>query len=329
MKSALTRVIALAALALAACAAPAPPTAQAPPTSIPVTIDVTQTPAATATAAPSPVPATATPAETPTSEAGTGAAFQPLAAEACAELAQAMSAKLGASATQGDAAFNEPGTSRSGDGCQATITGTGEQFAAPATVIQELTAVLEAEGWAEDTSLASGGPTGAGAGFRKNGDVCLASANWQPGPEVQCPADQPISACEVPPEKQVYTITLNCAQPAQATAGLANPASENCVAQGGTVSIEKRGDGGEYGVCVFEDNMQCEEWAMLRGECPVGGVRVTGYVTDAARYCAITGGTYAVTGNSNTPQETGTCTLAGGKVCDATEYFNGACTAGS
>jgi len=35
---------------------------------------------------------------------------------------------------------------------------------------------------------------------------------------------------------------------------------------------------------------QCEEWAMARGECPVGGVKVSGYNTSAARYCAITGG---------------------------------------
>ena len=53
-----------------------------------------------------------------------------------------------------------------------------------------------------------------------------------------------------------------------------NPASENCTEKGGTLSIEKRGDGGEYGVCIFEDNMQCEEWALMRGECPVGGVTI-------------------------------------------------------
>ncbi len=107
---------------------------------------------------------------------------------------------------------------------------------------------------------------------------------------------------------------------------IANPASENCVKQGGTVSIQKRGDGGEYGVCVFEDNMQCEEWAMMRGECPVGGIKVTGYVTPAATYCAITGGEYKVTGNSNTDKEQGTCTFKNGKTCDVWEYYNGKCT---
>jgi putative hemolysin len=103
----------------------------------------------------------------------------------------------------------------------------------------------------------------------------------------------------------------------------------HCVKNGGTVSIQKRGDGGEYGICMFTDNMQCEEWAMMNGDCPVGGIKVTGYVTPAAQYCAITGGTYAVTGNSNTPNETGTCTFKTGATCDAAAYYNGTCTAAS
>jgi putative hemolysin len=112
----------------------------------------------------------------------------------------------------------------------------------------------------------------------------------------------------------------------QASARRANPASENCIALGGTLSIEKRGDSGEYGVCRFEDNRQCEEWALLRGACPPGGLKVTGYATVAARYCAITGGTYRTTGNPNSEHEQGTCTLPGGQSCDVWAYFNGSCS---
>jgi len=111
--------------------------------------------------------------------------------------------------------------------------------------------------------------------------------------------------------------------------GLANPASENCTAQGGTLTIETRGDGGQYGVCYFEDNQQCEEWALLRGDCPVGGLKVTGYITSAARYCAITGGTYAVTGNDGADNEQGTCTFKDGLQCSAWEYYNGTCVPGA
>lgn len=106
---------------------------------------------------------------------------------------------------------------------------------------------------------------------------------------------------------------------------LANPASANCLKAGGRLSIEKNPSGAEFGVCLFEDNHQCEEWALLRGECPVGGRRITGYATQAGRYCAITGGTYAVTPGSGPNDERGSCTLSGGKPCEAEEYYRGLC----
>jgi putative hemolysin len=106
---------------------------------------------------------------------------------------------------------------------------------------------------------------------------------------------------------------------------LANPASQNCVARGGTLRIERRPDGGQFGVCVFADNYQCEEWAMFRGECPVGGLRVTGYITAAARYCAITGGRYTMVAKSGATDEQGACALPGGKACDADAYYAGTC----
>jgi putative hemolysin len=129
-----------------------------------------------------------------------------------------------------------------------------------------------------------------------------------------------LGACSAPAPQS----TPAPAQP-QPTPGMANPASENCVKQGGTLSIQKRGDGGEYGICLFEDARQCEEWAMMRGECPVGGIKVTGYLTPAAQYCAITGGEYAITGNSGEENEQGTCTFKNGKKCDVWDYFNGKC----
>jgi len=103
---------------------------------------------------------------------------------------------------------------------------------------------------------------------------------------------------------------------AMAQPQLANPASQRCVASGGTLQVERRPDGGEFGVCVFTDNRQCEEWAMFRGECPVGGLRVTGYMTPASRYCAISGGRYTEPN----------CTLPNGKVCNADAYFAGTCS---
>ena len=90
------------------------------------------------------------------------------------------------------------------------------------------------------------------------------------------------------------SLIAGCAQTARPVQR-ANPASQNCVQQGGKLAIE-RGPGGEIGVCLFEDNRQCEEWALLRGLCPAGGIRVTGYATPEERLCAIRGGEYANTG---------------------------------
>ncbi|MBV8408433.1 MAG: DUF333 domain-containing protein [Alphaproteobacteria bacterium] len=123
----------------------------------------------------------------------------------------------------------------------------------------------------------------------------------------------------------LLTVGFCLAAPGAQAQSLANPASVNCGQKSGRLQIERRPDGGEYGVCVFVDNYQCEEWALFRGECPVGGLRVTGYVTPAARFCAITGGRYAVVSNSGSTSEQGVCALPGGKACNADAYYTGRC----
>ncbi len=102
-------------------------------------------------------------------------------------------------------------------------------------------------------------------------------------------------------------------------AQLPNPASVNCVEKGGRLAIAKRGDDGEYGVCIFEDNRQCEEWALLRGACPIGGLKVTGYITPEGTYCAIQGG--KVLDNERV------CELKNGQRCLTKNLFNGQCSA--
>lgn len=53
--------------------------------------------------------------------------------------------------------------------------------------------------------------------------------------------------------------------------GLANPASEYCVEQGGRVEIVTDADGGQRGLCVLPDGTVCDDWAFLRGECGPDG----------------------------------------------------------
>jgi putative hemolysin len=108
--------------------------------------------------------------------------------------------------------------------------------------------------------------------------------------------------------------------------GIANPASVNCINKGGILSIQTRADGGQYGICIFENNRQCEEWALFRGECPAGGMNVTGYINPAAQFCVTAGGLYKITDQSNPDKEQGTCTFNSGKSCDVWDFYSGRCS---
>lgn len=49
--------------------------------------------------------------------------------------------------------------------------------------------------------------------------------------------------------------------------GLPNPASKYCVDQGYELEIRTDESGNQYGVCIFPDGSECEEWKFFRGEC--------------------------------------------------------------
>lgn len=121
--------------------------------------------------------------------------------------------------------------------------------------------------------------------------------------------------------KTAYAPTKRVVKPTSSispTTTLANPASVNCTKVGGTLFIKKLPSGAEYGLCDFGDNMQCEEWALFRGNCPVGGIKTTGYDTIEQKYCAWLGGkTYAVPNAK--------CTLPSGHICLDTNLYNGTC----
>jgi len=70
-----------------------------------------------------------------------------------------------------------------------------------------------------------------------------------------------LAACQAPSTESVDT---------PSAAGLANPASVHCQEQGGTLEMRLDSSGGTYGVCVFSDGSECEEWAFFNGECRPG-----------------------------------------------------------
>lgn len=61
-----------------------------------------------------------------------------------------------------------------------------------------------------------------------------------------------------------------------------NPASAFCETNGGTVDIRTDASGGQYGVCVFPDASECDEWAYFRGECQPGSAASAATPTAAA-----------------------------------------------
>lgn len=63
----------------------------------------------------------------------------------------------------------------------------------------------------------------------------------------------------------------NQGEPTAGNAEIANPASVYCIDQGYSLELRTNNDGGMYGVCVFPDGSECEEWAYFHGECAPGG----------------------------------------------------------
>lgn len=114
-------------------------------------------------------------------------------------------------------------------------------------------------------------------------------------------------------------VTTNCKTIPQ-TNQMANPASVNCEQKGGTLVIMKRPDGGEYGLCNFDDGRSCEEWAMFRNECPVGGVKTTGLDAIEEKYCVWSGG--------QTSSSDPNCTFIDNTFCVNTVLYKSECKKG-
>lgn len=64
------------------------------------------------------------------------------------------------------------------------------------------------------------------------------------------------------------SVTTGSTPPAEA--GLPNPASVHCEEQGYSLEIRTDEQGGQFGVCIFPDGSQCDEWDYYRGECGPG-----------------------------------------------------------
>lgn len=189
-------------------------------------VTATETPVPTATTAPTdtpqptdtPVP-TDTPMPQPTdtpvpaqAESSTDTAFQPIASDECEVLRVAVSELVGIEAIVQETVFTDYINNLSGSGCQILITGTGVDFTNFVDVSVALRELFAGLGWTEATEYLADGPTSTAFAMQSENDLALFSVGWQPSADANCPADQPISACELSPEQQEYFVSIALAQ---------------------------------------------------------------------------------------------------------------------
>ena len=114
--------------------------------------------------------------------------------------------------------------------------------------------------------------------------------------------------------------------PVPAAAGIPNPASVNCIKQGGVLDIRKEAKG-EVGYCKFADGSECEEWAYFRGECAPGGKKPGADMPNpASKYCVDQGGKLEIRDEAG--GQAGYCVFPDGSECDEWAYFRGECAPG-
>ncbi|MCK4745249.1 DUF333 domain-containing protein [Candidatus Parcubacteria bacterium] len=80
------------------------------------------------------------------------------------------------------------------------------------------------------------------------------------------------------PKEALMGIRYFCQERKCASEVLGNPASINCQEKGGVLDIRRDFRNQEYGVCVFQDMSECEEWKFFKGECAQGNFYLSGNI---------------------------------------------------
>jgi putative hemolysin len=138
-----------------------------------------------------------------------------------------------------------------------------------------------------------------------------------------------LSACSTQTPQPV-TATATAARD---TITIANPASAYCEEQGFKMETRTAQDGSQYGVCMFEDETECEEWAYYRGECKPGDMDIApaptaspaGIANPASTYCVDQGGASEIR-TAEDGSQYGVCTFPDGSECEEWAFFRGECT---
>jgi len=118
--------------------------------------------------------------------------------------------------------------------------------------------------------------------------------------------------------------------PTTPPAGMPTPASVYCEQQGGKLEIRTDSAGGQYGVCIFSDGSECDEWAYFRGECSPGQAApapTIGMANPASVFCTQQGYRLEMRTGSDGGQY-GVCIFPDGSECEEWSFFRGECGQG-
>lgn len=102
---------------------------------------------------------------------------------------------------------------------------------------------------------------------------------------------------------------------------IANPASTYCEENWWKISISEKTDWSQYGICYFDDNRQCEEWSLYRWECTVWWRKITWYIWEYAKYCAITWNEFVNKWQDANWDDIWDCKLLSWETIDAKTYY--------
>ncbi len=137
--------------------------------------------------------------------------YSPVSNEVCQILQETASQSIAlAFSMEPNGYFADPLTGETGSGCILTAMATGMKFSDPASVKSNL--VNGFLGWEEQTQYQGDGPSGSATAMTRDMGLMLIAVEWIPSPDANCPADQPISACNLTPEQKMYTIQVSAAQ---------------------------------------------------------------------------------------------------------------------
>jgi hypothetical protein len=167
-----------------------------------VIVALTQTAAALEA---SPAQETATPVEAPP----TGG-YQPLPAEECRSLQEAMAQAVGIPGElNSPVPFEDYIKSTSGSGCEIRFSVVGlDSVTTPAT------AGLKVLGWQENQAYAAGGVGGYVSAYENGDALCLFTSLVEAADENACPSGQGYIQCmgELKPDELRHSVILNCAR---------------------------------------------------------------------------------------------------------------------